>query len=789
VTRFRDLSVKRKLTAITMVAAGVALFLAGAAMVAYELITYREEKVTRLSTQAEIVGSNAASALLFTDPQSAAATLAALRAEPRVVSARIHTPDGAVFARYDRDERGPRDTPAAPPPAAGHAFTDGGLLVYRPIVLEGARVGTVVILSDLAEMTAMLRRYGLILLVVFLVSLAVAHVTASRLHRMITAPVLGLVETANAVSSRRDYSVRAVAGGEDELGLLVRSFNDMLGQIQQRDAALQRARGELEGQVADRTRSLQGEIAERKVLEEELRAKNRELEEQSRRVQEATRLKSEFLANMSHELRTPLNAIIGFAELMHDGKVGPVSTLHKECLDDILTSSRHLLHLINDVLDLSKVEAGKMEFRPEPVDLERLLGEVRDILRGLAAEKRIRLAVAVEPGLGDVVIDPGKLKQVLYNFLSNALKFTAEGGNVTVRARAEGDGHFRLEVQDDGIGIRPEDLGRLFAEFQQLDASAAKPYAGTGLGLALTKRIVEAQGGHVGVSSVYGRGSVFHAVLPRVTRAGAEAPLPVRRAPRAGAPTLLVIEDDTRERAWLVETLSAAGYAVQVAATGAEAIERCGARTFDGITLDLLLPDMGGWEVLKAIRAGGPNQATPTVVVTVVAEKGVGAGYAIHDYLAKPVRAEELLASLRRAGLRPTVGRPVLVVDDDPQARRLMETMLTALGYATIEAAGGEEGLLLAQREAPAAVILDLYMPGMDGFGFLERFRAMPAGHGTPVIVWTVKDLTAADHARLAASAQAVVLKGGTGRLIEELRTHVDARAGAAAAGEGAGGS
>ena len=782
----RDLSVKRKLTAITMVAAGTALFLACAAILAYELVTFREEKVGRLSTQAEIVGSNAASALLFADPEAAKATLAALRADPRIVSARIHTPDGALFARYDRDLTDARAPPPAPPQAAGHVFGDDGLLVHRPIVVEGMRVGTVSILADLAEMTAMLRRYGLILLGVLLASLAVAHLTASRLHRSITAPVLGMVEAANAVSSRRDYSVRAPGGGEDELGALVRSFNDMLGQIQEHDAALQRARDELESEVADRTRSLQAEIAERKVLEEELRAKNRELEEQSRRVQEATRLKSEFLANMSHELRTPLNAIIGFAELMHDGKVGPVSPLHKECLDDILTSSRHLLQLINDVLDLSKVEAGKMEFRPERVDLARLVAEVRDILRGLAAQKRIQLAVDVSPDIGEVVLDAGKLKQVLYNFLSNALKFTPEGGHVALRARAEGALYFRLEVEDDGIGIRDEDRGRLFAEFQQLDASAAKEYAGTGLGLALTRRIVEAQHGRVGVTSVHGKGSTFYAVLPRISDARTEAPAALRRASRPGAPILLVIEDDTGERTWLVRTLSAAGYVVEVAATGTQAITLCAERVYDGITLDLLLPDMGGWEVLKAVRAGGLNQATPIVVVTVVVEKGAGAGFAIHDYLAKPVRAEDLLESLGRAGLRPAVGRPVLVVDDDPQARRLMEAMLAAIGYPSIEAAGGEEGLLLAEREAPAAVILDLFMPGMDGFGFLERFRATPGGVRTPVIVWTVQDLTAADHARLAASAQAVVQKGGTGRLMEELRAHIDARA--AARDERAGG-
>ena len=775
---FEDLSLKRKLTVINMVPAAAALFLACAAFATYEIVTFRSGMVQSLSSQAQIVGSNSASALVFRDPESAANTLAALRAERHVQSAAIYTPDGALFASY---VSGPSSHPPALPAshvgrAEGYRFERGRLVLYRAITVDGTPVGTVVIEADLGERNARLLRYALILIGVLIASLAVVYVTASRLHGMITVPVLSLVETAKVVSSQRDYSVRAAARARDELGLLVRTFNDMLDQIQARDAALQKARDELEGQVVERTRSLQDEISERKLLEDQLRAKNRQLEEQSRRVQEATRLKSEFLANMSHELRTPLNAIIGFAELMHDGKVGPVSPPHQECLHDILTSSRHLLQLINDVLDLSKVEAGKMEFRPEQVDVARVVGEVRDILRGLGAKKRIQLAVEVDPALGQVFIDPGKLKQVLYNYLSNALKFTPDGGTVSVRARALDAETFRLEVEDTGIGIRAEDLARLFAEFQQLDASASKVYAGTGLGLALTKRIVDAQGGRVGVSSTPGQGSVFYAILPRAARGpAAEAAPPPRRA-AAGAPTLLVIEDDTRERAWLVETLSSAGYAVEVAASGREALARCQARAYDGITLDLLLPDMGGWDVLKEIRSGGPNRATPTVVVTVVAEKGVGAGYAIHDYLAKPVKAADLLDSLRRAGLRPHMGRPVLVVDDDPQARRLMETMLQAIGYPSREAASAEEGLRLAGREPPSAVILDLSMPGMDGFGFLELFRRMPAGRGTPVIVWTGKDLTSEDHRRLAASAQAVVLKNGTaGQIMEELGTYVPA--------------
>jgi protein-histidine pros-kinase len=236
-------------------------------------------------------------------------------------------------------------------------------------------------------------------------------------------------------------------------------------------------------------------------------------------ILEANRMKSEFLANMSHELRTPLNAIIGFAELMHDGRVGPVSVDHKEYLGDILTSSRHLLQLINDVLDLAKVESGKMVFRPEQVDVARVIREVRDILRGLGSRKRIRVETHIDPAVASAVVDPARLKQVLYNYLSNAIKFTAEEGHVTIRVAPEGADFFRIDVEDTGIGIRQEDIGRLFREFQQLDAGAAKMYQGTGLGLALTKSIVETNGGRVEVSSVQGRGSTFSAVLPRDSKA------------------------------------------------------------------------------------------------------------------------------------------------------------------------------------------------------------------------------------------------------------------------------
>jgi PAS domain S-box-containing protein len=520
------------------------------------------------------------------------------------------------------------------------------------------------------------------------------------------------------------------------------------------------------------------DITDQKRLEERLRRKNQELEEQNRLVQEANRLKSEFLANMSHELRTPLNAIIGFSELMHDGKVGAVSTEQKEFLGDILTSARHLLQLINDVLDLSKVESGKMEFRPVPVDLPIVVGEVRDILRALAATKHIQVDVQIEETLTGITTDPGKLKQVLYNYLSNALKFTPDDGRVTIRVGPDGPADFRLDVEDTGIGIRGEDLGRLFVEFQQLDASTVKRHAGTGLGLALTKRIVEAQGGRVGVHSTPGRGSTFFAVLPRVAAvvpgAEAEPDAAGRPAPTAGSPVLLVIEDDALDRKWLERTLTAAGFAVETAATGAAGIERARKRAYDAITLDMLLPDIAGREVLRTIRSDGPNRDTPIIVVSVVAEQGLGAGFRVHDVIGKPVDRRQLIASLERAGVARDRSRPILVVDDNPRDLKLVARALKELGYRPVCCSDGESGLRAAEGEPPAALVLDLVMPGMDGLEFLVRFRRLPALDRTPVILWTARDLTAAERGRLLASAEALVHKSqGPAALLDEIRAHV----------------
>ncbi len=497
--------------------------------------------------------------------------------------------------------------------------------------------------------------------------------------------------------------------------------------------------------------------------------------QQALELARASRLKSEFLANMSHELRTPLNAIIGFAQLMHSGKVGAVSESHHEYLGDILTSSRHLAQLINDVLDLARVESGKLEFRPESVDLAALIDETLEVLRVSASEKGLTVEVEIPKDLGQVQADPTRLKQILYNYLSNALKFTSRGGHVAVRVLPDGSESFRVEVKDDGIGIAADDQKRLFQEFQQLDAGAAKKYQGTGLGLALTRRIAEAQGGRVGVESATGQGSTFWAVLPRFAAPGDIGAGPSSR-PGSNVRPILVVEDDPHDRALILRAVEGAGYSVMAAANARSAVALAQKNQFAAVMLDLLLPDASGWDVLDAIRATSGNANVPVVVVSGAKDGSIGRAYRIDDFLVKPVERTDLLSSLERVGIHPPSGQSILVVDDDEAMLRLMSATVSGIGCRPICAPNVEQGLESLAEDPPSAIILDLVMPGANGFDFLERLRSLPHGCDVPVIVWTSKDLSPDEQALLRSSASSVVRKedDATGRLLEELAQVID---------------
>jgi len=477
-------------------------------------------------------------------------------------------------------------------------------------------------------------------------------------------------------------------------------------------------------------------------------------------LERASRHKSEFLANMSHELRTPLNAVIGFTQLLLDGTVGAVAPGHDEFLGDILGSGKHLLRMINDILDLAKVEAGRLEFQLEAVDVGQLVRDSISSVAPLVDQKNLTVAVHIEDDLDSIVSDPTRLRQVLLNYLSNAIKFTGPGGQIDVSVRADGSEYFVIEVADTGEGIAPENVKRLFRDFEQLDASRTKRHGGTGLGLALTRRLVEAQGGGVSVTSELGVGSTFVARLPRMlgdfepTLSGDLIP----SLPITGVPRVLVIEDEPAAQQAIRDALLGAGFQVTVAESGGAAVGRARGAVFDAITLDLLLPDGDGWQVLDAIRGTPGNERVPVVVVSGAADAVVG-GFSVTDVLTKPVDPNRLVNALRSAGVEPD-GTCVLVLDDEPSARRLGVAAFHAIGWPAEAVASAEAGLERVKRGGIAGIVLDLMMPGADGFEFLARLPE--TGQAPPVVVWTAMELTIEERAQLRLAAAAVITKHGT---------------------------
>jgi len=507
-----------------------------------------------------------------------------------------------------------------------------------------------------------------------------------------------------------------------------------------------------------RMRGLVRDITQQRQAEE-ARLKGQRLEAENRQIQEANRLKSQFLASMSHELRTPLNAVIGFADLLHSGFVKPESPQHQEFLGHIGTSGRHLLQLINDVLDLSKVESGKFDFFPELIDLPSVLKEVKDVLHTAIQRKHIVLTVEVDPAVTGLQLDPSRLKQVLYNYMSNAIKFTAPGDKVTVRAFVQGPDHFRLEVEDTGIGIAAADLPRLFTEFQQLDAGYSKQHQGSGLGLALTRRLVEAQGGSVGVRSTLGEGSVFYIVLNRVH--GADAT--IAEAAPADAPDanrVLVIERDPSDQRRLAAAFAQAGFEVDATSDSAAALSQARDVRYAALTLDLSLPSQRGLDLLADIRSQGASQATPVVAVSMPAEEK-SAAFAITNLLCKPIRSEEILLAMAPLQLLQSGRVRVLVIDDEQSALDLMLATLNKIGIEAVCVQDGRDALRNIDQIRPDAIILDLMMPAFDGFQVLDALQRLPAWRQVPVYIWTSLLLTDLEYAVLARSAQAILVKGG----------------------------
>lgn len=525
------------------------------------------------------------------------------------------------------------------------------------------------------------------------------------------------------------------------------------------------------------------------------------LRDQARRreAEEANRIKSEFLANMSHELRTPLNAIIGFSDVLKDGLLGELSPEQREYVADIHKSGRHLLSLINDILDLSKVEAGKMTLDLERAEAEALLENSLAVIREKVAAHRIAVERNVEDGLPPIGVDPRKAKQIIYNLLSNAVKFTPDGGRVTLAARRVGrrqvedwsadrpylmrlplppgdwSEFLEISVADTGIGIRPEDAPRLFQPFSQLDASLSRRYEGTGLGLVMVMKMAQLHGGTVAVASAPGEGSCFTVWLPwRLPTPETAAPpaVPAEGAERCLA---LVVEDDDAAAEVMRLQLAAEGLHVTRAASAEAALALMGSRHPAVIVLDILLPGMDGWDFLACCKAAGsPWAGVPVVIASVAADSQRGFSLGAAQVLQKPVSRTELVDALHRVGLCPPAGKDckVLIVDDDPKAVDLLAAYLAEPGYAVLRAYGGREGIAMARDERPDLLVLDLMMPEVTGFDVVEALRGQAETAAIPVIVVTAKTLTAEDRAQLNGDVVAIMEKASFnhGRFAAEVR-------------------
>jgi PAS domain S-box-containing protein len=515
--------------------------------------------------------------------------------------------------------------------------------------------------------------------------------------------------------------------------------------------------------AVDVTQRKRDEAEKRKFIDS-LAATNQELELRNREVERATQLKSQFLASMSHELRTPLNAIIGFSDLLAEKTAGPLTAKQDRFIGHVRNGARHLLQLINDILDLSKIESGLLELRPEHFTISMAMPEVMSIIRPLAMAKKIH----VEHSRADfsVYADRVRFKQILYNLLSNAVKFTPEGGKVRVECSSDGM-LVCISVSDTGVGIRPEDQQVIFEEFRQVGETSRGVTEGTGLGLAITKRLVEQHGGTIRVESELSKGSQFSFTLPAgrvVPEADLEAAASEPNAKDAmrvsGKPLILIVDDELPARELLAGYLEPAGYAIAMAGSAGEAIEKARQLRPSAITLDILMPGGSGFETIFQLKNVPETADIPIIVVSVMDQKQMGFTLGAAEYLVKPVQKSALLGAVRKHVL-PQAGRlsTVLVVDDDSKTLDLVSDMLRSSGYIPHAAASGKEALRLLSEVRMDAVLLDLVMPEMDGFEVLRKIKEQPALSDVPVFVLTAKDLSAAEVELLTHEARALFRK------------------------------